>query len=64
MRIKTENMLFSIQEYTVYAFYNIFKGFRGPVLMPDYLLPIPLVYINRMKAVQLLVPANSIHVGI
>ena len=35
-----------------------------PVLCPDDLLPVPLVHIGGVEVVQLLVPADGVHVGI
>ena len=36
----------------------------GAVLLPDDLFPVPLIHIGRVEVVQLLVPANGVHVAV
>ena len=40
------------------------QGFSGALLLSDYLFPVPLIYIAGVQIVQLLVPADGVHVGI
>ena len=37
---------------------------RVPVLFPDDLLPVPLVHIGGVEIVQLLIPADGVHIGV
>ena len=40
------------------------ESFRGTGFPGDDLFPVPLVYVDRVEVIQLLVPADGVHVGV
>ena len=44
--------------------HGLHQVFGGALLLGDDLFPVPLVHIDRVEVVQILVPADGVHVGI
>ena len=44
--------------------HRILQGVQGALLLCNDTFPVPLVHITGVKVIQLLVPADGVHVGV
>ena len=64
LRILIPNLMLHMLNDLKDCTYGLFQGFCVSLFSGNYLFPVPLIYIAGVKIIQLLIPADSVHIGI